>query len=117
MPAGLGHRQARTQSCVAERPQGALLSLRQDLSATARRAGLVDGPASLVAAVRGFAALAAGLRRPFAIMSEIAARRAAAFMAGLAGAFGIPSEIAAGHLAALLAGRRRAHPIIGEIAA
>ena len=40
MPAGLGYHDARTQSGVAARPQGTLLSVRQNVRPNARRAGL-----------------------------------------------------------------------------
>src|SRR5262249_46451874 len=43
MPAGLGHHHARTQSGVAGRPEGTLLSVWQDIPADDRRAGLARG--------------------------------------------------------------------------
>ena len=42
MPAGLGHNHARAEGCMAAGPQGALLSLRQDLGPNSRRTELAS---------------------------------------------------------------------------
>jgi peroxiredoxin len=49
MPTGLGHHNARTESCLAAGPQGAFLSVRQGLRGNSRRTGLGADPRSRAA--------------------------------------------------------------------
>src|ERR1700722_10474698 len=53
MQAGLGHHNARTESCLAGGPQGAILSVRQDLCSNSRGTGLAaDTPLQSAAGFR-----------------------------------------------------------------